>query len=290
MLYFPVKPLMQYGRICPDSLRKYYFPLYAFSSGYVLAGPGFITKRDSRFDYQFILTTGGKGILTVNGVTWQLTPGTIALIDCSRLHTYRTEGDTRWEYKYIHLAGVGMKSYADNLRSLPIVLHVSDPEPFESCIDFYLNEDPMYSMTDMARSCMKLSELLFHLIKQMEAAENPETEQNTNTSGEISAVITYIHDHFRENINLEDLARQAHLSKYHMCHKFKAATCTSPHQYILSLRLNHSQRLLYETESSISEIAIGCGFNSTGEFVRIFRKKFGKLPSECRKEGYTAYL
>jgi len=57
---------------------------------------------------------------------------------------------------------------------------------------------------------------------------------------------------------------------------------TSPSRYYMELRLDRARNLLLQTEMSVSEIAIASGFQSVGHFTRLYRKAFGKTPSQQR--------
>lgn len=57
---------------------------------------------------------------------------------------------------------------------------------------------------------------------------------------------------------------------------------TSPKKYFLELRLHRARNLIVQTEQSISEIAMACGFNSTSHFSKVFRKQFGVSPAAQR--------
>lgn len=57
---------------------------------------------------------------------------------------------------------------------------------------------------------------------------------------------------------------------------------TSPKRYYMELRLERGRRLLIQTEASITEVALACGFHSTGHFSRVYRTAFGVSPSAQR--------
>lgn len=57
---------------------------------------------------------------------------------------------------------------------------------------------------------------------------------------------------------------------------------STPKHYFMEMRLNRAQNLLVQTESSITEIAMACGFRSTSHFSKVFRGHFGKSPISHR--------
>lgn len=57
---------------------------------------------------------------------------------------------------------------------------------------------------------------------------------------------------------------------------------SSPKHYFMEMRLNRAQNLLVQTEQSITEIAMACGFRSSSHFSKVFRGHFGKSPLSHR--------
>lgn len=57
---------------------------------------------------------------------------------------------------------------------------------------------------------------------------------------------------------------------------------TSPKRYMMEMRLHRARNLIVQTEQSIAEIAMACGFNSTSHFSKVFRGQFGVSPISHR--------
>jgi AraC-like DNA-binding protein len=85
-----------------------------------------------------------------------------------------------------------------------------------------------------------------------------------------------------ETIPLERMAREANMSVSTLLRSFKKATGYSPIEYLINNRVAHAQRLLRETEHSITEVAFQSGFNDSNYFARQFRKRAGRSPREFR--------
>jgi AraC family transcriptional regulator len=82
-----------------------------------------------------------------------------------------------------------------------------------------------------------------------------------------------------QKLNIPLLARRCALSEFHFFRSFKAVFGKSPHQYILTKRLEKANRLLKEGITSITHIAYECGFNDIFSFSKSFRKNFKMAPS-----------
>lgn len=90
--------------------------------------------------------------------------------------------------------------------------------------------------------------------------------------------------HLADEFNLERLAAQAGLSKFHFTRLFKAATGVSPSQHHLNLRIDAARRLLRETKKSVVEIALEVGYNNPSHFAQLFRRETGLTPTLYRRQ------
>ncbi len=103
---------------------------------------------------------------------------------------------------------------------------------------------------------------------------------------DIAAAVDYIHQHACGGLSVEHLlkATQQVSSKTFHTH-FKKATGQTPGEAILSRQLEEAQRMLEQTELSITLVGERSGFGSSSDFSRRFRLLTGKSPTDCRKES-----
>jgi len=102
--------------------------------------------------------------------------------------------------------------------------------------------------------------------------------------GGISKAVDHLQGHYAEKINLEELAQRACLSSRQVERKFKAAFGIGPHEFLVRTRILAAYRALRETDESLIEVALGCGFSDESAFVRQFRKHFGVTPGAFRRQ------
>jgi AraC-like DNA-binding protein len=105
-------------------------------------------------------------------------------------------------------------------------------------------------------------------------------------SKRINAVYEYLLKHFREQIQLPEIAAKFNMSDSAFSHFFKKCASKSFTQYLVEMRLGYACRLLVETEDSISEIAYQSGFPNLSNFNRLFRKNKEITPMAYRKKYY----
>lgn len=98
----------------------------------------------------------------------------------------------------------------------------------------------------------------------------------------------YLREHFHERIDLARLASVVHVSPFHFHRSFRHATGTTPHEYLLGIRLRRARELLARTELAIVDIAAAVGFRSSSHFANTFKRRYGITPLEFRRQHRTA--
>ncbi|BAB07561.1 response regulator transcription factor [Halalkalibacterium halodurans] len=112
------------------------------------------------------------------------------------------------------------------------------------------------------------------------------TLQEWRTTDEQSLMLLardYVHDHFREPLTLDDLAKHIGLSPYYVSKLFKERFDLTFSEYVTQLRVEHAKQLLSLTQKSLKEITYEIGYKDPNYFSRVFKKLTGKSPSDYRK-------
>ncbi|MCU1356756.1 MAG: transcriptional regulator, AraC family [Acidimicrobiales bacterium] len=85
-----------------------------------------------------------------------------------------------------------------------------------------------------------------------------------------------------EDLSVADLARAAGLSPAHFSREFRRTFGESPHQYLLTRRLERAAALLRNTDRTVTEICFAVGLTSVGSFTTSFRRVHGSAPLAYR--------
>ena len=88
---------------------------------------------------------------------------------------------------------------------------------------------------------------------------------------------------YAEPLSVADLARAAGLSPAHFSREFSRTFGESPHQYLLTRRLERATALLRNTDWSITDVCFAVGLQSVGSFTTSFRRVFDTTPGEYRR-------
>lgn len=100
----------------------------------------------------------------------------------------------------------------------------------------------------------------------------------------VQETLIYIHEHIDEDLNLDKVANEVHISKFYLSSLFTECTGYTFSNYINKIRIDKSKSMLKDTKKSMLEIAIECGFNSQSYFCSTFKKFTGISPTKYRIE------
>ena len=95
--------------------------------------------------------------------------------------------------------------------------------------------------------------------------------------------------HYREAIDVALVARAAHQSPAHFTRQFRIAFGETPHQYLLTRRMERAASLLRNTDYNVAEICMDVGLSSVGSFTTAFRRVFGETPTRYRRRFPSPY-
>lgn len=128
----------------------------------------------------------------------------------------------------------------------------------------------------------ELIRLFWLLLSEAEEYSPPARENDS-----IKKVLSYIHENFRENITIGELAGLVHLSQSYFMNQFRKNVGLGAFEYITHYRINHACLLLCDTKRKISDIAFDSGFRNLSNFNRLFSRIIGCTPGEYRRRKFS---
>lgn len=136
-------------------------------------------------------------------------------------------------------------------------------------------------MGSYALASAYLTEFLVHISRAYYDA--PDSVKYDVTENEkVNQMLQYINEHLTEDLSLERLAAQLYTSKYYLSRQFKQFTGLSLYQYIMKKRLILSRNML-RAGSSVMDACFQCGFGDYSNFLKAFKREFGKTPRAYTK-------
>lgn len=101
----------------------------------------------------------------------------------------------------------------------------------------------------------------------------------------IEQACNYINKNYSQNLTITVLANYLSLNKNYLIKLFKKEMSTTPNQYIKQTRLYYAKLMLIQTELSVENIGLSCGFNTPSYFIKCFKENFGISPLTYRNNN-----
>ncbi|WP_296251002.1 AraC family transcriptional regulator [Pseudomonas sp. UBA4194] len=98
----------------------------------------------------------------------------------------------------------------------------------------------------------------------------------------IAGALSWLHAHYDEPLQVDDLARRANMSASTFHEHFKRNTLASPVQYLKRLRLLKARALLVADALNVNQVALRVGYQSTSQFSREYKRLFNRSPGQER--------
>lgn len=126
-----------------------------------------------------------------------------------------------------------------------------------------------------------LSNLLFLIDKEVKI--------NTIHDARVNVALEYIHDHYNQEITLDQLTEITNLEKNYLIRLFKQYMNSTPYQYITRYRFNIALSLI-RRGCPLSEVALRVGYSDIASFSHAFKRIYGVSPSSIKREYTTVAL
>lgn len=227
-----------------------------------------------------------------NGKLYSLDVGDILIIAPGVVHTIPEKKGTR----YILLANfsncITLKAFDSILSLIQPTIIVSEknyPSIYRQCQDLILNSTAEYFGNEQFKEVAVYNQLINLLLlvgreytKQSGIFTDAPVSKQQEYMQKFMTLCDYINNNCTESLSVDDAANMVGFSKFHFSRLFKKFTGTTFYSYVNERRIAHATLLLLDSEKSITEVAIGSGFNSISSFIRIFKINRGCTPTEFR--------
>ena len=238
---------------------------------------------------EIVLTLEGSVSYTIDNTVYQVHKGEVLIIPPDTLHSLNMEeGSSRYLFLFEPEAIMTMR----DIKSMAI--YFSKPFHLRDGSDAHVR---IRELLLRARESYEKRELLWNTIcyscilriyavlaqRYMIGIRPRIGEVARNMDSEvINAVMTYINNHYRDGLSLDDVAKFAGFSRCYFSRSFKRHTGYSFKDYLCQKRLQVAMDLLIRTDSSMRDVAVESGFGSVASFNRAFRENKGCTPTQYR--------
>ncbi len=246
--------------------------------------------------YEIMLFKSGNVDFFINDATYHLKPGDLTFIRPNDIHGPFVKDDSPYERLPVHIEESMARSLCTENTDLLACFHEQHPYLY------HLNKEQMDQFefyTDAA--IVGLNQRSFgydiqvrvslSMILLLANTAGTVMEDTADTISDVSPkiirdTITYVNQHFSEDISIQSIASRMHISRSRLCHIFKEFMGVSLWNYVIMRRLQHAQTLL-RGGASITSVCYESGFRDYAHFVKTFRKFCGITPGQYGKDLRT---
>ncbi len=127
-------------------------------------------------------------------------------------------------------------------------------------------------------------QLLHYLVKSRLSWKSVEMPVNKAKNLErIKGALAYIEEHYKEPLSQEEIAKRFYFSSGYFSRCFHKAMHMTFVEYVAQYRAQQARHLLINTDKSVMDIALECGFSDSRRFIIAFKKQYGVTPLKYRK-------
>lgn len=244
---------------------------------------------------KLLLLLSGSGSYWIEGQQYALQPGDAVLVGSGCVHRPDFDPGSSYERIIIYISPDFLRSCSTEDCDLTecfsgLVSHVLRPQggsrkllALAEDLEKELSGDS-YGRIILSRSA--LLRLLVEMSRDLRWGDALQPGPAQPRDHRIVAIMAYIDAHLTEEMNIDSIAEQFFLSKFHMMRLFRAGTGISINAYITQQRLQLARELI-NSGMNATESCFRAGFGSYSSFTRTYGKFFGTTPTGRK---YTSNL
>lgn len=242
--------------------------------------------------YELVLVTGGSAEHVVGDERFPVQKGDVFVMRTGCSHAYENAHGLHIcnimfrpdmlfmnESEYRQIQGFHEMFLIDgNPSGYRSCLHLS-PKDFSETHELVCRLESEYNSDNPGRSaliCAYFTQLVI-LVSRLYGLPVKKREITAVTRAAV-----YLDEHYMEEYPLKQAMELSNYSRRHFCRLFSEVYGISPQDYLLDTRMRNAVNFLRNSGLSIAETASKCGFSDSGYFSRVFKKRFGVLPSRYR--------
>ena len=239
---------------------------------------------------EVIYCLNGQIEVTIEKKKYAIFRGQLIIIDSGKVHSIHSKSDV-FMFIGMHISRKKLISYIPDIDFYQIECYPLDIE--HPMFEYYLRlcqmaEDLTRIDFDKEATNMKSDGLalilLSEVLQRFSIHLTPEKKGLPAASVEnIHQILTYINEHYCEQISLQQMADLLGFTKTYFCHYFKNYMGVSFLNYLNEVRISHAYQDLISTDDAIGDIIERNGITNQKVFNRTFKEIYGCTPREARK-------
>ena len=246
-------------------------------------------------EIELLYQLNGRSDIQIDEKKYQIQNKLLTVINSRQVHSIHTYSDTSM-FICVHISKKLIEKYIpdidlyriycipDDIPDSQFPEYLSVCRQMEALLRLYITDKPAWQMESEGIILQVLAQLIRHFSRKSAPDEIVLSSADRTSFNRIRDVITYVEEHFREPISLQDIAGHLSLGREYFCRFFKKNMGMSFLRYLNEVRISHVYRDLEQTDAPIAEIAEKNGFHNQKLFNRTFREVYGCTPSAVRRK------
>ncbi|MFC4100233.1 helix-turn-helix transcriptional regulator [Paenibacillus xanthanilyticus] len=254
--------------------------------------------------FEIIVMQQGAGVFHIDSQPYEAVPGDVLIVPAGGLHVgYSScEGDVaflsivfnsalfqHWVHDPIHAQYV--LPFLEGRVHYPVKPSASNPDVMrhygllDQAAAEFASKEPGYLLIVKAQLHM----LLTHLSRAFLPLQLPEFRARPfiHNRERFKALILDLETRYADKHSAADAARAMNMSLHHFCKMFKKLTGRTFIEYVHVCKVNEAERLLLESDLTMTEIAEQIGCDNPNYFTKLFKQYKGVAPSLLRKSNHS---
>lgn len=232
----------------------------------------FFVQRDTSYYYNAIhFVASGKGKFKTNEVEYNLSAGSIFLINAFEPHYYSSDPNDPMGLLWIEFAGNDIQRLIRYITNNNCHVIRGDIELFTECAEIIINA---------SQDQHKTSEQIYHILMKLCIRVSKVTKKQDDIQQKI---LSYIDDNLNSDLSLCNISKHFGYNSNYFSERFKRMTGINYNRYINERKITQACSMLIITDLSIDQIGVNLGFYDTSHFIKHFEKVISMSPTAYRK-------
>jgi AraC-like DNA-binding protein len=234
----------------------------------------------SHEEFSFGVIDEGEADYINQDYTHTIRAGDTVTINPGDVHSCNPKLD-KWSYRMLFINSDWIRELQSEMLNKPLACYQPFIHHYETSSVYYHDFDRLFEQLMHHTNALKAETLLINFLERCFHAEclQPQSKTLSHDTNRLQLVAALICENLNHQFSLDELSKQAGLSRYHFLRCFKQQFGLAPHAYLLDKRIARAKQLLQRGESII-ETSLALGFNDQSHFQRHFRKRLALTPSQ----------
>lgn len=252
--------------------------LYPLAAGYYPRAIGHHMRRRRHTNNLVAYCAEGRGSLRTDAGEWPVVAGDLLLLPTGTAHAYTADPAQPWTLYWVHYEGELSDAYTGFLGVAPPLAQIGiQPRLIADFEALFSLRSAGYAERAFIQAACRLKAMLTDIAVLIAARSG-----HRGTRIDLDQIQQLMHLRLDRELNLEELAQAANLSKFHFVRKFKQLAGHTPIQHFIHLKMQHACQLLDTSHEPVKRIANRVGYDDAHYFSRLFKRVIGVSPQQYR--------